>query len=143
MYSSTFGQTFRRDAKKGINHAKFVKTPSTRLNVGVIASLMVSSRIDCTLECLSNKECYSINHETSLDGKRSCELLNTDKFRNVDKVVFNANFDHYNIKVSIKLSFANGRSNLSVTQLQYYAQPHCFAFPTLKSTKLHENSNIK
>ncbi|KAL9981997.1 hypothetical protein ACROYT_G010773 [Oculina patagonica] len=96
--TSAFAQTFRRDAENGVNRGIFIKTPSTRLTAAVMASLMVSCPTDCTLECLGNQECYSYNLAASPDGRHTCELLNTDKFRNADKLVFSQDFEHYNIK---------------------------------------------
>ena len=46
IYISTAAQNFRRDG--GVNYTHFVKNPSNRLNVAVLASLMVYRPVDCT-----------------------------------------------------------------------------------------------
>ena len=102
IYISTAAQNFRRDG--GVNYAHFVKNPSNRLNVAVLASLMVYRPVDCTYKCINNKDCYAINFATTtLDGRHSCELLSTDKFHNSGDLVLHETYDHYNIKVSVTL----------------------------------------
>ena len=105
IYISAAAQSFRRDGAQGINYANFVKNPSNRLNVAVLASLMVYRPVDCTHKCINNQDCYSVNFATtsSLDGTHSCELLSTDKFHKSDDLVPHESFDHFNIKVNVKL----------------------------------------
>ena len=105
IYTSTGTQNFRQDgAQKGVNYAHFVKNPSHRLNVAVLASLMVNRPVDCTYQCISNQDCYSVNFATtSFDGRHSCELLNMNKFQKSGDLVHHESYDHYNIKVSVKL----------------------------------------
>ena len=106
IYNSTSAQNFRRDgAQKGINYAHFVKNPSNRLNAAVLASLMVYRPVDCTYECINNQDCHSVNFATTslIDGMHWCELLSTDKFHNSGDLVLHETYDHYNIKVSVKL----------------------------------------
>ena len=104
IYTSTCAQNFRRDSEHvTVNFAHFVNNPSQRLNGAVLVSCLVLSPTECAYECIKNQDCYSFNFgATSLDGRRSCELLNTDKFFNTDDLVFHADFNHYNIKVSAK-----------------------------------------
>ena len=104
IYTSTGAQSFRRDGKhNAVNFAHFVNNPSRRLNDAVLASFMVLSHTECAYHCINNQDCYSFNFAaTSLDGRRSCELLNADKFLNSDDLVSHAGFDHYNIMVRVK-----------------------------------------
>ena len=102
FYTSTSAQYFRRDSDHDtVNFAHFVNNPSQRLNGAVLVTFMVLSPTECAYQCINNQDCYSFNFATSsLDGRYSCELLNTDKFFNSDDLVCHAGFDHYNIKVS-------------------------------------------
>ena len=104
IYTSTGAENFRRDGEHDtVNFAHFVNNPSQRLNSAVLVSCMVLSPSECAYECIKNQDCYSFNFAaTSLDGRHSCELLNTDKFLNPDDLVCHAGFDHYNIKVNVK-----------------------------------------
>ena len=103
FYTSTGTQSFRRDGKYNtVNFAHFVNNPSHRLNGAVLVSFMVLSPIECAYQCIHNQDCFSFNFAaTSLDGRHSCELLNTDKFLNSEDLVCHAGFDHYNIKVRV------------------------------------------
>ena len=102
--ASTGAQSFRRDAEQNtVNFAHFVNNPSYRLNGAVLANFMVLSPTECAYQCINNQNCYSFNFAaTSLDGRHSCELLNTDMFINSDDLVCHAGFDHYNIEVRVK-----------------------------------------
>ena len=104
IYTSNGAQNFRRDGKhNAVNFAHFVNNPSHRLNGAVLGSSMVLSPTVCAYQCINNQACYSFNvAATSLDGRHSCELLNTDKFLNPDDLVCHDGFDHFNIKVSVK-----------------------------------------
>ena len=98
---STCAQNFRRDGQHGVNYANFAKNPSQRLNAAVMASLMTSRSQECTYQCINHQKCYSVNFAAAT---HSCELLNTDKFEHSTSGLVSSNsFDHYNIKVSIKL----------------------------------------
>ena len=103
IYTSTSAQNFRRDGKhNAINFAHFVKNPSHRLNGAVLIIFMVWSPAECAYQCINNQDCFSFNFAaTSLDGRHSCQLLNTDRFLNSDDLVCHAGFDHYNIRVSV------------------------------------------
>ena len=103
IYTSTSAQNFRRDGKhNAVNFAHFVKNPSHRLNGAVLIIFMVWSPAECAYQCSNNQDCFSFNFAaTSLDGRHSCQLLNTDRFLNSDDLVCHAGFDHYNIRVSV------------------------------------------
>ena len=101
IYTSTGTKNFRRE-RNTVNFAHFVNNLSHRLNGAVLVSFMVLSPTECAYQCINNHDCYSFNFAaTSLDGRHSCELLNTDKFLNSDDLVCHAGFDHYNIKVRV------------------------------------------
>ena len=104
IYTSTGPESFRRDGKYNtVNLAYFVNNPSHRLNGAVLVSFMVLSPIECAYQCIHNQDCYSFNFAaTLLDGRHSCELLNTDKFLNSEDLVCHDGFDHYNSKVRVK-----------------------------------------
>ena len=101
--TSNGAQNFRRDGKhNAVNFAHFVNNPSHRLNGAVLVIFMVWSPAQCAYQCINNQDCYSFNFAAiSLDGRHSCELLNTDRFLNSDDLVCHAGFDHFNIKVSV------------------------------------------
>jgi len=104
IYTSTGAQNFRRDGRyNAVNFAQFVKNPSHRLNGAVLIIFMVWSPAECAYQCINNQDCFSFNFAaTSLDGRHSCQLLNTDKFLNSDDLACHDGFDHYNIRVSVK-----------------------------------------
>ncbi|CAH3108188.1 unnamed protein product [Pocillopora meandrina] len=98
VFTTKCAKNFRRDGEKGVNYAHFVKNPFQGLNATAVASLMVIQLRDCTYHCINHKECYSINFaRVSFDRRHRCELLNTDKFRSSDKLVYTDSFDHYHI----------------------------------------------
>ena len=102
VYTSTGAQSFQRE-HNAVNFAHFVNNPSQRLNGAVLVRFVVLSPTECAYQCIKSQDCYSFNFAaTSLDGRHSCELLNTDKFLNSDDLFSHAGFDHYNIMVSIK-----------------------------------------
>ena len=98
LFSLSCAQNSKRE-KQGVSFAKFVKSPSVKLNVSSLTRLKVSRVGECTFECINNQDCYSVNFGTSLDRKHSCELLATDKFRRSSKLFASREFDHYFIKV--------------------------------------------
>ena len=122
FHTSTSAQNFRRE-RNAVNFAHFVNNPSQRLNGAVLVIFLVLSPTECAYQCINNQNCYSFNFATtSLDGRHSCELLNTDKFLNSDDLVCHASFDHYNIKV-------NGKCfSCSFTMRYHRYLPGCFSF---------------
>ena len=91
-------QNFKRE-DQGVSFAKFVKASSVKLDVIKLASQKVSKLGECTFECINSKDCYSVNFGGILDGKYSCELLGTDRFKESSKLVASEEFDYYYIKV--------------------------------------------
>ena len=98
-------EDFKRDDKRGARHGYFVRNPSQRLNSPILDSFMVSEPMGCVFQCITHQECYSVNFAAvSHEGKHMCELLNADMFRNSTNFLQSINFDHYNIKVSARIS---------------------------------------
>ena len=104
LFAFAGAQNFKRE-DKGVSFAKFVKASSVKLDVIKLASQKVSKLGECTFECINNKECYSVNFGGILDGKYSCELLGTDRFRESSQLVASEEFDHYYIKVNFLFAF--------------------------------------
>lgn len=93
-------RNFKRE-KQGVSFAKFIKASSVKLKTARLAHLKVSKLGECTFECLNHEQCRSTNFgRTSFDGKYSCELLRSDKFRRSQDLIASDDFDHYYIKVS-------------------------------------------
>ena len=93
-------QDFKR-TKSGdsVSFAQFVGNPFKRLNASLLATLQVSSLGECTFECLSHHNCFSVNFGNRVQGTHTCELINTDKFIQPDRFAISQEFCHYNIKV--------------------------------------------
>lgn len=103
VFTLTCAKTFQRE-KQGVSFTNFVKASSVKLDEPQfqLASLKVSRPGECTLACVNNQECYSVNFASgSLDqnAKYSCELLKTDKFTPSWRLIESQEFDHYYIKV--------------------------------------------
>ena len=103
VFALTCAKTFQRE-KQGVSFAKFVKASSVKFDEPQfqLASLKVSRPGECTLACVNNQECYSVNFASGSpdqNGQYSCELLKTDKFTRSWRLVESLAFDHYYIKV--------------------------------------------
>ena len=93
------GENFIRQDST-FSFANFVKNPFSKLASPILASLKLSTLGECAFECLTNKECFSINFATvSGDDKYECELLIADMFKQADKFAASRDFHHYNYKV--------------------------------------------
>ena len=79
----------------------FIKHEFHHLNVPLVGTVAVSDVFDCTLECLSNPLCYSVNLVAfkGTHGKLWCELLSSDKFRNSTEYKGNKSSHHLAIEV--------------------------------------------
>ena len=106
VFALTCAKTFQRE-KQGVSFANFVKSSSVKLDEPKfqLASLKVSRAGECTLACVNNQECYSVNFASGSDesGKHTCELLKVDKFSRPTSLYKTEKFNHYFIKVSRKL----------------------------------------
>ena len=100
FYSSTiYCQSFKRDNSR-LSYAKFVRTPFKKLVASSLATLKVSSLGECTLECVNHQECLSVNFGNQDQGKHTCELIDTDRFKQPEIFTASQDFHHYSIKVS-------------------------------------------
>ena len=92
-------QNFKRK-NQGVSFAIFVKalSLSVKLNAVKLASLEIP-KLECTLQCVRNHECFSVNVGASTARKQVCELLGTDKFRHSNSLIQDPEFEHYCIKV--------------------------------------------
>ena len=85
----------------------FIKHEFQYLNVPLVGTVAVSDVFDCTLECLSNPFCFSVNLAAFKEahGKLWCELLSSDKFRNSTEYKGNKSSHHFAIEVGNTLNF--------------------------------------
>lgn len=90
-------ENFKRE-NQGVSFAIFVKALSVKLNAVKLASLEIP-KLECTLQCVRNHECFSVNVGASTARKQVCELLGTDKFRHSNSLIQDPEFEHYCIKV--------------------------------------------
>ena len=76
---------------------KFNKNEFHHLNVPRVGTVAVFDVFDCTLKCLSNPLCFSVNLAAfkGAHGKLWCELLSSDKFRNSTEYKGNISFHHF------------------------------------------------
>ncbi len=83
----------------------FFKHELHYLNVPSIGALTVYDLFDCTFECLQVPLCVSVNLAVNkgADGKRICELLSSDKYRDSNEYKGNESSHHFSIKVSSSL----------------------------------------
>ena len=79
----------------------FTKQEFHYLNVSRVGAFTVYDIFDCTIQCLTNPLCFSVNLATSkgANGKLWCELLSSDKFRNFTQYKGNKTSHHFSIKV--------------------------------------------
>ena len=87
----------------------FIKHEFQYLNVSLVGTVAVSDVFDCTLECLSNPFCFSVNLAAfkRAHGILWCELLSSDKFRNSTEYKGNKSSHHFAIEVGNTLNFDN------------------------------------
>lgn len=93
-------ESFKRDKPRRVSYAIFVRNPFTKLNASSLTTVRVSSLGECTLECANSEDCVSVNFGNEDKGKHTCELFNTDRFKQPEKFISSQAFHHYNIKVS-------------------------------------------
>ena len=144
VFTTNCAKNFRRDGKKGVNYAHFLKNPSQGLNVTALASLMVIRPQDCIYHCINHKECYSINFaRVSFNKTHKCELLSTDKFRSSGELEYTDIFDHYHIKVSVNMSCGPSEFHLVKSDwvlIEFYGQ---IEERTVHTSCLKEKGNYK
>ena len=74
------------------------------LNVPVVGSFTVDNTFDCTLKCLRNPCCYSVNLAAyrGANGKIWCELLSSEKYSNSEKYKRNQTSHHLSTILEVK-----------------------------------------
>ena len=97
-----FNTLYHRDLRQDI----FVKDDHHYLNVPRVGTYAVYNTLDCTIECLSNPSCFSLNLAASkgVDEKLWCELLSSEKYSNPGEYKRNQSSHHFSIKVSLLFS---------------------------------------
>ena len=90
----SFSQTFKQ--------RQFSKDEFHYLNVSTVGTFTVYDIFDCTVQCLTNPLCFSVNLAAfrGANGELWCELLSTDKYGNFTKYKGNKTSHHFAIKVS-------------------------------------------
>ena len=90
--------SLRSDVK---NHAEFIEHVHSFLDIPPVGSIKVHDSMACTLHCLRNEQCYSVNFAIDFDDKgHVCELLPSDKYHSPYKFQQNVDsFHHYSIAV--------------------------------------------
>ena len=88
-------------SEKTLKQRLFSKDELHHLNVTRVGKLTVSDLLDCIVECLKNALCLSINMAAfkGAEGKLWCELLSSDKYRDMKNYKENMSSHHFSILV--------------------------------------------
>ena len=88
-------------SEKTLKQRLFSKDELHHLNVTQVGKLTVSDLLDCIVECLKNALCLSINMAAfkGAEGKLWCELLSSDKYRDMKNYKGNMSSHHFSILV--------------------------------------------
>ena len=88
-------------SEKTLKQRLFSKDELHHLNVTQVGKLTVSDLLDCIVECLKNALCLSINMAAfkGAEGKLWCELLSSDKYRDIKNYKENMSSHHFSILV--------------------------------------------
>ena len=99
-------------SEKTLKQRLFSKDELHHLNVTQVGKLTVSDLLDCIVECLKNSLCLSINMAAfkGAEGKLWCELLSSDKYRDIKNYKGNMSSHYFSILV---ITFSKC-SNLSI-----------------------------
>ena len=83
------------------SHAEFIEHVHSFLDVPPVGSIKVHDSMTCTLHCLRNEQCYSVNFAVDFDDQgHVCNLLPSDKYNFPYKIQQNVDsFHHYSIAV--------------------------------------------
>ena len=94
-FTSMYHHSLRQDV--------FIKEEYHYLNVSKVGTFTVYNSLDCSLECLGNPSCLSINLAAykGADEKVLCELLGSEKNSNPKQFKSNNNSHHFSIKVTL------------------------------------------
>ena len=90
-----------------VSYGNFVANKFRRLQVPVGSSALVISYNECATGCVNAPACASFNLATfpDADGKFLCELLDEDKYSNLNQLVSSKHFHHFSIKVLELINF--------------------------------------
>ena len=83
--------------------------------------ITVMNEMECLFKCCRSHLCLSVNMSPSKgrDGKLWCELLSSDKYRNVDKLKANKSSHYYCVEVILTLSPKINNLYISSSALYY------------------------
>ena len=86
---------------QSITQRLFIAEEFHQLNVPRVETVEVWGIFDCTLKCVRNPLCFSVNLAASQanDGKLWCELLSSDKYRDPAEYKGNISAHHYRMEV--------------------------------------------
>ncbi|XP_027037863.1 uncharacterized protein LOC113666295 [Pocillopora damicornis] len=86
-------------SEKTLKQRLFSKDELHHLNVTQVGKLTVSDLLDCIVECLKNALCLSINMTAfkGAEGKLWCELLSSDKYRDIKNYKENMSSHHFSL----------------------------------------------
>ncbi|XP_067048959.1 uncharacterized protein [Acropora muricata] len=88
-----------RSEYQPLHYGNFKVFHNHLLNVShILSTVSVSEYIQCAFSCLQNVLCFSFNLATVRDinsKQYACQLLPTDKYRNLDHFVLSQQFHHY------------------------------------------------
>lgn len=84
-----------------LSYGYFTADKFSRLQVPAGLSTLVISYKECAVNCLKAPGCASFNVASlpNADGKFQCELLNDDKYNNLNQLISAQNYHHFSIKV--------------------------------------------
>ena len=90
-----------------VSYGNFVADKFRRLQVPVGSSTLVIKYNECATSCVNAPACASFNLATfpDADGKFLCELLDEDKYSNLNQLVSSKHFHHFSIKVLELINF--------------------------------------
>ena len=103
LISSVFGGL---EVTRGMRWGNMGVLEDHVLRAQVISTFAVKHKIDCVFNCLDHFNCFSVNlvrHQSS--GTLSCELLNTDQYRNATLLADSSGNRHLFFKVHIASVF--------------------------------------
>lgn len=103
----TLNIQIERSEYQPLHYGNFKVFRNHLLNVShILPTVSVSEYIQCAFSCLQNVLCFSFNLATVRDinsKQYACQLLPTDKYRNLDHFVLSQQFHHYAIPVGFIL----------------------------------------
>ena len=81
--SKALKRSLRSDVE---NNSEFIELVHSFLDISPVGSIKVHDSMTCTLHCLRNEQCYSINFAIDFDNQgHDCDLLPSDKYNSSNK----------------------------------------------------------